>query len=180
MSKNGFVMLVYGVLLIGMGILAYQVAPAGASAITALAVPGLAGAMMIVCVVLSMMDGVARRVGGVGGIVIALLFAAAVVGRAAPSTAAYMDAKDALGAAMGEAPDDESDDAREARRAAARASLTGEQRDALDKGYLVMSLWGLTSLSALAFVALLMLGVRRVEPREAVNIQVDESERSDG
>jgi hypothetical protein len=151
MLKAAINMLVYAAALLVIGVIAYLAAPTGASAATALIIPGIAAALMITSAVLTIMGAAAARDGkGVSklgilgvhlGILLPILFTLAFAFRALPATNAYLEAKNALN----------SDNAIEQ----AAAVLDEKQSKAYRKDYLVVALWSLTALSGFAFASML-------------------------
>lgn len=85
-SKAAGVMFAYALVMIVAGVIAFLLAPEGAKATTALAVPAACGAVMIVCGLLARSGrGGIRATGVYLGLVFALLFAA-VIGMRATKT----------------------------------------------------------------------------------------------
>lgn len=153
MLKAATIMIVYAAALLLVGIVTYIAAPADSSKATALIVPSVCAVLMVVCAVLTIMGAGAARDGrGVGkqgmlgvhlGILLPLLFTLAIMFRAIPTTSKFLDVRNALN------PDQPIE--------AAIAVLDEDSRKALAKDYLVVGLWSLTSISALAFASLLVL-----------------------
>ncbi len=144
-------MCLYAVAMLIIGVVAYLVAPSGASAATALIIPAVCSGLMITCAVLTIMGAASGRdgkgiskIGVVGihlGILLPLLFTLAFTFRALPATSAFLDAKNALN----------SDSAIEQ----AAAVLDEDQSKAYRKDYLVVALWSLTAISGFAFASML-------------------------
>lgn len=156
MMKSAFLMVVYALAMIAMGVLAYLVALEGGKAVTALIIPAVCGGLMLVCAGLSTMGALSQargkgagKAGMIGihlGLILPLVFAAAFVMRALPATAAFLDAKAQL--LKGTAAEN---------LAAAvldRTASDGEAAAALGKDYLIVSLWALAFVSVLAFFAI--------------------------
>lgn len=153
MLKAAIIMIVYAAAMVMIGAVTFMVAPSGASKATALIVPGVCGALMVVCAALTIMGaGSARQGNGVGkhgmlgvhlGILLPLLFMLAIMFRAIPTTSKHLAARNAIN------PDQPIE--------TTAAVLDEDSRKALAKDYLVVSLWSLTALSGFGFVALLVL-----------------------
>lgn len=151
MIKAALTMVLYAIAMLVVGVVAYLVAPSGASAATALISPAICGGLMMTCAVLTILGAASGRdgkgiskLGVVGvhlGILLPLLFTLAFTFRALPATGAYLDAKRALN----------SDSAIEQ----ATAILDEKQSKAYKKDYLVVALWSLTAISGLAFGSML-------------------------
>lgn len=159
MIKHALIMLVYAATMLFLGVLAFLVAPPDASKATALAIPGVAALLILAAAVMSLLKGRPRTIGVWAGIVLSGLFAVAFAARAIPMTAAYFDAHSALV----NAPADE-----RATAAEVDDARGGPRVEALRKDYLIMTLWGVTSLSVLSLVSLMLFGpprrVRRADP----------------
>lgn len=146
------VMFVYAVVMVAAGGVAFALAPEGANAATALAVPAACGAVMVVCGLLARASGSKLRATGVYlGMVFALLFSA-VIGMRAVKTGdaatAYQERAaqwDATIGAMGDADD-----------AIRTAFFDAVDAPDHDKSYLRNTLWFLTVASAGAFVGILV------------------------
>jgi hypothetical protein len=151
MLKAAINMLVYAAALLVIGVIAYLAAPTGASAATALIIPGVAAALMIACAVMTIMGATSNAKGKGPGkpgalgvnlaVLLPLLFTLAFAFRALPTTSAYLEAKGALSSGnVLEQAETLADD---------------KGRKALQKDYLVVALWSLTALSAFAFATML-------------------------
>jgi|GEM_PF-850852 len=175
--KAAILMILYAVGLVFAGVIAFNLAPEGASAITALAVPAVAGAMMVICAVLSLRIKSNYRQGMVGihaGLVFPLLFAILFGMRAVKSDAASAEFRDLRAEyELRQTNGDEStfrDFLIEQQYSAgiADGSIDGtkvtldkfrEKPGKLldhDKAYLAATLWNLAVWSGFAFVAILL------------------------
>lgn len=177
MYKAAALLAVYAVLMIVMGVLTYQLAPEGAKAFTALAIPGVAGLMVLACAVLCVIGSrrprntdtaeedekrhnasKAAMIGVHAGLVLPLLFAVAFGFRAFGTTTAIADARQVLGDADATVTD------QIATAVTAGPEALEEARDTIGKDYLATSLWGLTALSVMAFGGVVLL---RPKPAKA-------------
>lgn len=161
MLKAAIVLFVYAAVLIGMGVLAYLLSPEGANAATALAIPGVAGLLTLIAGVLCLLGNKPAMIGVHVGLVLPVLFAAGFAFRALPATQAHLEAKAELakiqqtvdqgvGGVIGEVQG-------RIERGERVLPDAGATAEALSRGYLIATLWGLTGASALTFVSLLML-----------------------
>ncbi len=149
-------MVVYAAAMIAIGVVAFMLAPSGGKAATALVIPAVCAALMLVCAALTAKGIMSAKAGkGTGkpgmigihlGLLLPLLFALAFIGRALPATTAFLDAKKTLAGGN-----------RAENVAAAvldQAATSGQALEALSKDYLIASLWALSFLSLFACVAL--------------------------
>jgi len=141
----------YALVLIDGGVSAYFIAPPEANAATALIIPSACAVLMLLCAVASAMMQRNRLIGMIGvhaGLILPLVFAIAFGSRALVATSATEDYREQQGALV---------DAEAPRIPGANASIEAET-DAVDhdKMYLAVTLWRLTGLSGLAFVAILL------------------------
>ncbi len=174
MIKAAIALFVYALLLVGMGLLAYRIAPPEANALTALIVPSVAAVLALASAVLCVLGLRNRKLGMIGahaGLALPILFALAFAGRAFPATTAYLDAR----AELAERPS--ASDLAQFADAAIQQGQTGvadvaagmardsaEALEAVSKDYLIVTLWSVTALSLQTFVVLLML---RPKPAKA-------------
>ena len=179
MIKAAIALLVYALLLVGMGFIAYRVAPPEANALTALIVPSVAAVLATAAAVLCVLGTRNRKLGMIGapaGLVLPVLVALAFAGRAFPATTAYLDAR----AELAERPSAsdlaqfadaaiEQGETGVADVAAVMARDNAESLAAVSKDYLIITLWGATALSLYAFVTLLLL-----RPKPAAAATADE------
>lgn len=166
MLKAALLLVVYALIVAGLGVLAFLIAPPQASAGTALVVTGAGSLLALACAVLCVMgrspnaNAKAHRLGMIGvhvGLLVPVLMLVGVLMRAIPATSALLDAKSRQAEARGS----DASPAGDAIAALADAVLPTEQatadRTALDKDYLVVTLWALAGVSGVALLALLLL-----------------------
>ncbi len=156
MIKAALMMVVYALVLVMGGVVAYMLAPEGANAATALIVPSACAALMIACAVMTLMLKKNKRVGMIGihvGLILPLVFTAAFIQRAVAgygSIGAYKEAN----AAYVEAVANDATLAEEENREA-----FFKEKDAPDhsKAYLVATLALLSGSSVMGFFALISM-----------------------
>lgn len=157
MIKAAILMTVYAFVLLGLGGLAYTVAPPDANALTALAVPGGFAVLMLVAAVMTVLgrgasaSGKPKPLGMIGvhaGLAFPLLFVLAFAGRAVPLTTRFLDARAATS---------EQDVAEQLAQEVLDPDDAAETRDTLSKDYLLMTLWGGAGMSVIAFTGLALL-----------------------
>ncbi len=141
----------YAAVLVVAGVVAFLLAPEGANATTALAVPAGCGVVMVVCGLLSRMIGKSKPLGMIGihlGLLFALMFAA-VIGMRAVKTGEAVDAyREADAVWQPRAAAGASDALRE-------MHFEGAGAPDHDKTYLRNTLWFLAAASVLAFFVIL-------------------------
>lgn len=154
--RSPMIMVVYALLLLGAGAVAYLAAPEGANAATALLVPGACALVMIVCAAVVTATRrtnlrAARRAHLVA-LICSLAFGAAFASRGGQASLAsnrYRDAEYRYQAAVKEGKAQDTPEARKKYFADAGAPDH-------DKKYLANTLWALMFISAAAFLALLV------------------------
>lgn len=160
MLKYPIISIVYAAAMLFLGGVAYALAPPGTSAGTALVIPGIAAGAILVATALGFIVDIIwyfaklppMRIGVWPAIALSALLAVAFAARAIPATAAYLDARGALV---------DSPAAERATAATVDVVEGGPRAEALRKDYLIMALWGLTAVSAVSLVSLLLLGPPR-------------------
>jgi hypothetical protein len=157
MLKPAILLIVYAAVLFGLGVLVYRIAPPDSNAATALLIPSVCGILSLVAAVLCIIgrgtnqQGKPKKAGMIGvhaGIVLPLLFTLAFVGRALPTTTSVLEAQ----ATLAEAGTLE----RSAREVLGDEEFA-QARETAEKGYLAMTLWGVTGVSIVTFAGLLLL-----------------------
>ena len=149
-------MVVYAAAMVAIGSVAFMLAPSGVRAATALIIPAVCAALMLLCAGLTAKGVMSAKAGkGTGrpgmigihlGMVLPLLFALLIMSRALPATTAFLDAKTTLtGGSIAE---------NAAAVALDQSATGGKKAEALSKDYLIASLWSLSFLSIFACVAL--------------------------
>lgn len=170
MYKAAALLILYALLMIAVGVVTFIIAPPGAKALTALLIPGIAGALAIACGVLCIIgantpehahdedddeprahsSGKAVMIGVHGGLVLPLVLALAFGWRAWSATSKLLDARAVLGT-----PDQAVVDEQISAAVTLGEDELKKADKAINKDYLAASLWGLTGLSVMAFGGIL-------------------------
>ena len=161
MFKAALLLFVYAATMIGLGVVAYTLAPEGANAMTALIIPGATGLLAVVTGIMCLLGKKPAMIGVHAGLVLPLLFAAAFASRAVPLTSSFLDAKAEMAqvrqtveGGLGAVVEDVQGRLSRGEQVLPDTSMAAK---ALSKDYLIATFWGLTCVSLLAFVALILL-----------------------
>jgi len=186
--KAAILMILYALGLAFAGFTAFGLAPEGANAITALAVPAVAGGLMVVCAVLSLRIKSNYKQGMIGihiGLVLPLLYALAFGMRGSAASTASADYRELQSTFEQRLDEGSATTFRsfliEQKYAAGveDGSINGDEttlaqfRDKPgklldhDKAYLAATLWNLTAWSGFAFIAILLHRPKPPKPGEA-------------
>lgn len=167
----------YAGFMVLVGLIAYAMAPVGAAAATALAVPVVCAVLVGIFAVMALSIRKNRRVGMIGihvGLILPLLFAIMIGHRAWVATqgvAEYREAEQAYQQLTAAEPAADTPD---------RRSAFFEERDVADhdRAYLRNALWVLTAGSLVAFGAL--LATRPKPPQRTETVQNKSTEEQSG
>lgn len=154
-AKAAAIMVVYAVLLVLGGLIAFLMAPEGANAATAIIIPSVCAVIMLLCAALAWRMPASRRMGMIGihlGLAFTLIFALGIGSRAWPTTQTVARYHQAVGEF--EAATTGADPAASEQTLA--EYLAAQDLPDHDKTYLRNMLWALTALSVGAFIALLL------------------------
>lgn len=161
-NRAAAIMFVYALLVLGLSLLAYVMAPPGANATTAIVIGGVAAVLMSAMAVMSMLIERNRKLGMIGihvGLLLPLVFAAGFFMRiddAYSSSGVNRYFQNAYQQKVKDGAEDDTEKARRAFFVNARDGLSGKDIPETDKAYLGRTLTLLFGASTAAFVLLLL------------------------